>query len=125
MDTPLTPRLLASLYQGAFDAAHWPGALEQLCAAYGARGCSLGNADLVTTAADFGNSSGQLAGTHGYEASAIASYISYYSERDVWRARSTTLQAGEATTAAPCCPTRSWCRRSGTTTGCASRTFSM
>ena len=96
MNNPVTPELIASIYEGALDPARWPQALAQICAVFQGRGCSVWGADMATGAADFQNGSGQLAGTYGYDDAAVASYVEYYSKCDVWCARSASLQVGQA-----------------------------
>jgi len=98
MDNPVTPELIAGLYQGALEPARWQATLAAICDAFHADGCNLWTADLATGAAVFDNQAGRLAGHYGYDDASVASYINYYSQSDVWSARTAAMLPGDACT---------------------------
>jgi DNA-binding CsgD family transcriptional regulator len=100
MSDRLTPESLADLigciYEAAVDPLLWPVFLKRFAATMRAPNAVLWTHDFSTHGAEFGDGHSTMSGVVGLDPAFLESYVSHYSEVNVWTRSETTLPEGVA-----------------------------
>jgi DNA-binding CsgD family transcriptional regulator/PAS domain-containing protein len=103
-DDRLFAELVGDVYAAGLDASRWPQVLARLSDHLGSAAGTIFIHDFDSSTAHLDGADGNVAAFLGFEESALASYASYYSGRNVWIEAEDSLPPGTAVTSSMLLP---------------------